>query len=466
MRTIRRFTQFIGFSLGLLSSNLSAYPGLSVWDVLTQQFALNHEISRPEVQAQIHWLLQHRNYLQQLTRSEPYMYHIVTEIHKRHLPGELALIPMVESAYNPLAYSGAGAAGLWQIMPGTGNDLGLRQDWWYDGRRSIASSTGAALSYLDYLHRVFHGNWTLAFAAYDAGEGAIAKSIKNSHQAPEHASFWLLSVPKETRAYVPRILALAEIIQHAQQYHIHLPAIPHVPYFQEVTLGTQIDLDHAAQLAEISYQDLLKLNPGYNRWRTAPNQPYKLLIPTRHIARFEDNLSQLSTTQKHSWIRYRVQPGDTLQSIAAQQHTSIAVLKSLNQLRSDSVPKGQYILIPTANYEKKPVTKVTHFTKPTHYKIIYIVDKNDDFEKIAQKFHISTAQIRHWNNLSEQDTLAAKQTIILWRPARNPLYVVKKGDSLTRIALSHHTSLQKLLSLNPSMRHSQLQSGQVLKLPI
>ena len=174
---------FVFSSLWIATAVADAHSTPNVWDVLRQQFSLNHEVTQPEVQNQIRWLVAHPSYIQKLARqSEPYIYHIVTEIKKRKLPGELALIPMIESSYDPFAYSGAGAAGLWQLMPGTGTDLGLKQDWWYDGRRSIGPSTNAALTYLAYLHNFFNGDWVLAFAAYDSGEGTMARIIKNSGQ--------------------------------------------------------------------------------------------------------------------------------------------------------------------------------------------------------------------------------------------------------------------------------------------
>lgn len=214
-----------------------------VWDVLRSEFTLNHEVTRPEVQEQIRWLVAHPSYLHKVSRqSEPYIYHILAEIRKRKLPGELALLPMIESAYDPFAYSGAGAAGLWQLMPRTGSDLGLKQDWWFDGRRSIGPSTDAALNYLLYLNKYFSGHWVLAIAAYDSGEGTISRAIKAYSPPGRAVDFWTLPVPRETKVYVPRFLALAEIIKNPARYRVSLPNIPYLPYFAEVNIGSQIDL--------------------------------------------------------------------------------------------------------------------------------------------------------------------------------------------------------------------------------
>ncbi len=438
----------------------------TVWDVLRQQFSLNHEVTQPEVQAQLHWLLNHPGYIQKLTQSEPYMYHIMTELKKRHLPGEIALIPMIESAYDPFAYSGAGAAGLWQLMPGTGTDLGLKQDWWYDGRRSIASSTDAALNYLEYLHRFFNGNWILAFAAYDSGEGTMARIIKASHQSVQNVNFWSLPVPRETKAYIPRLLALAEIIQNAPRYHIQLPDIPHVPYFEEVNIGTQIDLNHAAKLAGISYGDLIKLNPGYNRWATAPYRPYKLLIPANKVERFSRNLANVPEDQRVSWTRHQVSAGDNLNIIAERYHTTINLIKELNQLKSNAITKGQYVLIPskTAAVTTSRLPAVGHYAKPTAYKIIYIVDKKDRFQDLEQRFHVSATQIKQWNNLNPSSNLRAGQSLVIWKSSQHPIYRVKAGDTLSRIAQVHHTTMKQIVDLNPNLNASKLRLGQVILL--
>ena len=382
----------------------AAFAQSNVWDVLRQHFVLNHEVTQPEVQNQLRWLIAHPSYLRKLAQSEPYIYHILTEIKKRKMPGEIALIPMIESSYDPFAYSGAGAAGLWQLMPGTGTDLGLKQDWWFDGRRSIRPSTDAALNYLAYLHNFFNGDWILAFAAYDSGEGTMARIIKNSGQTGK-IHFWSLPVPTETKAYIPRLLALAEIMQNPQRYRIQLPDIPSSPYFEEVNIGSQIDLNHAAKLAGISYQDLIKLNPGFNRWATAPYRPFKLLIPTDKVEDFSRNLANLPEDQRVSWKRYHVNAGDNLKLIAQKNHTTINLIKELNQLKSNSVQKGQYVLIPSPKNTLLPAkpdipaSPGHQFATPKTYKMIHIVQKNESFPDLQKKYDITAPQIRSWNKL-------------------------------------------------------------------
>jgi membrane-bound lytic murein transglycosylase D len=385
----------------------------NVWAVMRKQFTLNHELNRPEVQNQLRWLIAHPSYVNELADSKPYIYHIVNEIKKRHLPGELAIIPMIESSFDPFAYSGAGAAGLWQLMPGTGTDLGLKQDWWFDGRRSIGHSTDAALNYLTYLHKFFHGNWILAIAAYDSGEGTMARIIKKSGQSRDHVSFWSLPVPNETKAYIPRLLALAEIIQNPERYHVSLPNIPHTPYFEEVNIGSQIDLSNAAKLAGISYTELIKLNPGYNHWTTAPYRPYKLLIPADKVDDFSRNLANLPMDERVSWPRHQVSAGDNLQLIARKYNTSVNLIKELNQLKSNTVQRGQVVLIPN----KKQTAKKNTPPKSSTYKVIHIVQQHDSYTTIAQKYDVSVQQIRNWNHLSINKALHKGQALVIWKTA-------------------------------------------------
>lgn len=456
----------------IYSQITQAYTAPNIWDVLRKQFVLNHEVTQPEVQHQLRWLVSHPNYLQKLTQSEPYLYHILTEIKKRKMPGEIALIPMIESSYDPFAYSGAGAAGLWQLMPGTGTDLGLKQDWWFDGRRSIGPSTDAALNYLNYLHNFFNGDWILAFAAYDSGEGTMARIIKNSHQTGK-IHFWTLPVPNETKAYIPRLLALAEIIQNPHRYHIELPDIPHAPYFEEVNIGSQIDLNHAAKLAGISYRDLIKLNPGYNRWATAPYRPYKLLIPTAHVENFNRNLANLPEEERVSWTRHQVSAGENLNFIAHKYHTTSNLIKELNQLKSDAVKKGQYVLIPSTkntviatnvkHLNGPTTTPSAHFSAPQKYKVIHIVQKNESLKQIEKKYAVSAQQLKQWNKL--KSNVQPGQQLVIWRQARQiGTYTVRSGDTLSTIAKTAHTPLQTILRLNPGLKRHVLHPGQKILL--
>lgn len=465
---------FIFCSLLCLISIAHANSPPNVWDVLRKQFTLNHETSRPEVQKQIRWISAHPTYIQKLAESEPYIYHIISEIKKRKLPGEIALIPMIESTYDPFAYSGAGAAGLWQLMPVTGTGLGLKQDWWLDSRRSIQPSTDAALNYLTYLHKFFKGNWLLAFAAYDSGEGTVARLIRKSKRRRSNISFWSLPVPRETKAYIPRLLALAAVIKNPKRYNVQLPEIPHLPYFEEVCIGSQIDLDHAAKLAGITYKELIKLNPGYNRWATAPYHPFKLLIPIQRVKQFSKNLANVPEPQRVSWIRHQVGNGENLISIAKKYHTTVNLIKQLNQLKTQKVKKAQYLLIPSVKRAVKSLVKQSEpgkdhstlkLTTKNEIKLIHIVQRKETYEDIQKQYGVSAQAIQHWNLLNPKSPLMRGQQLIIWKKInQEQVYRVKSGDSLSKIAKMHQLSIHSLLKLNPHINQHLIRPGQVLKM--
>lgn len=402
----------------------NCYAITTVWQVLSKQCNLNHEINQPEVQKQLHWLLQHPAYLQKLTQSEPYIYHILTEIKKRNLPGELALIPMIESAYNPFAYSGAGAAGLWQLMPRTGNHLGIKQDWWFDGRRSVKVSTQAALKYLAYLNKYFQGNWLLAIAAYDSGLGTILRAIKSNHRSnSKNINFWSLQVPNETQKYIPKLLALAEIIKNPDHYNVHLPKIPHVPYFAEVNIGSQIDLTYAAKLAEMPYKDLIKLNPGYNRWTTPPYKPFNLLLPINNVAKFNANLINRSAIKYFNLNNYQIDKKD---------------LTSMQK-------------------------KFSTVNSSPYYKVLHIVQPGENYQDLITKYKVTAAKLRQWNNLESKQFLQVGQQLTIWkRTQQYYVYTIKNNDTLNRIAQTYNTTVASIIKLNPNIKQHIIFPGQKL----
>lgn len=240
------------------------------------------------------FVTEYRNGEKQLTRmthrASPYLYYIVEELEKRKLPGELALLPMIESAFEPQANSPKGAAGLWQFMPKTGKYYGLKQDQWYDGRRDVAASTSAALNYLEILHKQFDNNWLLALAAYNAGEGRVSKAIKRNAKAGKPTNFWSLELPKETKDYVPKFLALAEVVAHPEKHDLSLPAIENKPYLVPVNPGKALDFNKVSKLADMEVNEVKRLNPGYRRQSTHPKGPQQLLLPTENAEKLMKSL--------------------------------------------------------------------------------------------------------------------------------------------------------------------------------
>lgn len=325
----------------------------NLWDDLRSGFQLQHYENTPQVQAQIVWFMHNQGYLYRTTlRAAPYMYYIYQQVKERHLPAELVLLPVLESAYNPFASSNRGAAGLWQLERGTASAFGVKQDWWYDGRRDVLASTNAALDYLTYLQNFFGANWYLALAAYDSGEGTVQEAMRRNIRSGYNTDFWSLALPMETQSYVPRLLALAAIIENPQKYSIYLPPISDEPYLGQVDIGGQIDLNKAASLAGISLSELIRLNPGYVHYTTDPQGPHKLLLPFDKIQTFQENLLNISKTETTSWEHYKVHRGDTLESVAEKFNTSINILQQVNHLHNYKLTRVKILLIPYTSATK------------------------------------------------------------------------------------------------------------------
>lgn len=269
-----------------------------LWHDLRKQFRLSVNTNNPRIKAQLKWYSRHPKYLlYMMNKAAPYLYYIERKINTRDLPGELALVPMIESEYDPFSYSRAGASGLWQLMPETGSGFGLKQNWWYDGRRDIYASTDAALDYLTHLHQFFNNDWLLAIGAYDCGEGKIQRAMTSNTDRSLPTDFWSLSLPLETTLYVPRLLALSVIVKNPERFGITLPNIVNRPYFDRIDVGTQIDLTKAAKLAGIDLAEMYKLNPGFDHWATDPKGPHLLVLPIDKIDQFKQNLAVAPTNK-------------------------------------------------------------------------------------------------------------------------------------------------------------------------
>ena len=480
-----------------------------LWDNVREHFSLNHHEDNPAVAAQIHWFKENPIYFQRICeRARPYLYFIYQQTRKRHEPTELVLLPMIESAYNPFVTSNVGAAGLWQIMPTTANGYGLKHNWWYDGRRDVYSSTNAALNYLVYLKHFFDGNWLLAIAAYDSGEGTVYDAMRRNakHNLPE--KFWNLHLPQETRAYVPRLLAVATIISNPSRYGIKLPYIKDAPYFENINVGSQIDLAHAARLAGISISQMYILNPGYNRWATSPSGSHTLLIPVSHAREFKRRLAKLPKSARVTWRRHVVQSGDTLSEIAIHYATSIRLLRTINKLKNDTIRLGRTLFIPLMHKAESTSKKYNHlyhipkyFTHNIHHHLVWYkryhrVQRGDSLWKIAKHNGISIKKLRHWNHFSSHHVIKPGDKVLIWkisRPAHSyaerkayhehmhhkqaqtkhhktpesilpRAYKVVGGDTLSAIAARYHVSVASIKHEN-GLATNMLQIGQVLDLP-
>lgn len=294
-----------------------------------------------------------------LKRGEPYLFHILNRVEQDGMPAELALLPLIESAFDPFATSPAGAAGIWQFMPDTAADAGLHQDGWYDGRRDVIASTEAALDYLVTLHKRFDGDWLLALAAYNAGGARVQRAIRHNRDRGKPVDFWSLALPAETRDYVPRLIALRKIIENPHDYNISLPHLSDSRYFSTVEIQGQLELKVAARLCGVSLQELQRLNPGYGLSITPPGRTHTLLVPRSAAPLFRMRIAHLPQDQRVQSIRHRIRLGDNLSTIAQHYRTTVSVLRKANRLNGSKIIAGDLLIIPVAD-RGDPIAANTH----------------------------------------------------------------------------------------------------------
>lgn len=465
-------------------------PDYDLWDRLRASFALEVSSDDPRVQAEINWYRRNPGYMDRvIQRASRYMFHVVEEIERRGLPGELALLPIVESAYDPFAYSHARASGMWQFMPGTARHLGLDNNWWYDGRRDVIASTDAALTYLNQQYQRF-GDWHLALAAYNSGGGNVNRALRNNRAAGGNGTFWELNLPAETRAYVPKMVALARLMADPEAHGINLPSIPNRPYFAAVDTRGQIDLALAARLADISINELYLLNPGFSQWATSPEGPHRLLIPIEQAEVITAELDQLPARQRMSWQRYRVQSGDSLLTISRRFSTTPSMIRDANQLRGDIIRAGHELLIPIPSQEARQYTlsedqRIERRQNVTRsgQRVDHVVRSGDSFWLLARRHNVSVRELAAWNNMAPRDPLMPGQRLVIWSKSstassnnvasndsrsviRRVNYTVRNGDNLAAIASRFRVSVNDIARWNNINPSRYLQPGQNLTLHV
>ena len=456
----------------------------TVWERLISLYSLP-EVQNERIDRELNWYLRHPAYLARVQqRAEPYLHLILNEVEAKNIPGELALLPIVESAFLPEAYSKSDASGLWQFIPATGRLYGLQQNAWYDGRRDVYASTKAATLFLKQLGETFDGDWHLALASYNYGKGNVRKAIEKNENLNLETDYWSLDLPKETSDYVPRLLAIAKIFANADKYHINLQHIPNKPYCELVDVKSQLDLNKAAELANTPLNEFLKLNPGFNYSSTAPQGPHHLLIPVAKAQSFKHNLARLPYSERVDLKRYhaetaaqarhdesqvipsqhKVKAGESLVSIADKNNTTPQSIRQVNHLTSNSIRSGMILKMPTP---QKTVASTKSETAQ-----IYVVKKGDTLRNVAQKFSVSDKDIAVWNKITLKTALvsgqkltikAARQQAVASVGIRSISYTVKQGDSLVQISRKFNVSVADLRKWNPPAISNALTPGKKLK---
>lgn len=431
-----------------------------IWERVREGLVLA-DVRRPRRATLVRWPGLRQAFVDQIVeRATPYLHHIVEQAERRDMPTDVALLPIVESAYRTEARSSGHAAGIWQLIPSTGRHFGLKQNAWYDGRHDVLASTDAALDYLKALHERFDGDWLNAFAAYNCGEGLIERAIARNRRVGRGTDFWSLALPAETRGFVPKLIAVSKIVADPAGHKLSLRPIPDKPYLAEVEIGRQIRLTEAAKLAGVSVEEMRRLNPGLIQSITAPSGPHRLAVPVdrapafrrrlaghSHIkmshmkikggpqgpgktprARRAIKLSQVSLGQRVDarvndgavlsvpprWsggTMHRVRAGDTLWDISQTYRVPLGALREANGLRAKPagietrLRPGQDLLIPGA--EKSVVRK----PRRVHHRI----QPGDSLPRIARRYRVSVDQLRRWNRPAAYHSLKPGGVLVVYR---------------------------------------------------
>ena len=429
-----------------------------IWEILKNELSWNTHNNKVEVQNEIKRINNHGSwYFGYLSaKSRPYIHYVIQELKRRNLPLELALLPFIESNYDPNAFSHGSAAGFWQIIPGTARQYGVPINSWYDGRRDIVLSTNAALDYLTRLHKFFNGDWLLAIAAYNAGEGTVSYLQKRNATWGKNIDFWSLNLPHETKQYVPRFLALIHIIKNSNSFGIDLPELKNEEQFKISYWPTQIDLTALADILNISLKEIYKLNPGFNYWQSPPDGPHQILIPVENANYMNELINDLPN-HKIQWIHYKIRSGDCLSKIAKRYSTTISLIKKVNRLSTNRIIVNDDLLIPKVVDDT--FNNDNHEPHYTEYKI----KRGDSLWDLSKTFNVSIDKIAIWNNINKEDFLKIGNTIKLYvcenqhdisRPEtiQKVAYHVKNGDSLIRIANRFNVSVSELVAWNLNVK--------------
>ena len=460
-----------------------------VLDKLRSEFRLSYD-DHARTAAERRWFAGHPDYLERVfVRAQRYLPYIVAELERRDMPLELALLPVVESAYDPFAYSHGRAAGLWQMIPGTAKRFGVKQNWWYDGRRDVVDSTRAALDYLERLLELNDGNWLNAIASYNSGEGNVLRAARRNRNAGKPTDFWYLKLPRETSMYVPKLLALVEIVADPGKYNLTLPVVPDEQQFVVTDIGSQLDLALAAELAGVDVDTVYQYNPGYNRWSTDPAGPHRLVMPIEVADQFVAALNQVPPTDRVRWKRHKVKNGEAISQIAQKYNTTVSTIRSANNLRGNMIRAGHYLMIPVATkplsaYSQSADARLakTQNRQRAGNKVVHIVKSGESFWTISRRYNVTTRQLASWNGMAPGDTLSVGRRLVVWTNAsvaaltpprtsptqalgnttRKLRYTVRRGDSLYLIANRFRVTISDLARWNKIDKNKILRPGQRL----
>ena len=374
-----------------------------IWNIVNKGYRIpdpKKKWAKKVVKKYERWYSEHPVYTYRMfERTKRYIYYVVQEVQKRNMPMEIALLPIIESAYNPIARSNMKAVGLWQFIPSTGKNYGLQQDWWKDERSNVILSTNASLNYLEKLYNQF-GTWELALAAYNAGEGKVGREIKRNKRRKRATDYYTISLPRETDEYVSKLIAMKHIIQNPQKYNVEVPYIPNAPYFSEVTLTEQMDIDLILKLADISSEEFELLNAHHKRpLIPKESQPTTILLPQHKVEMYNKNLMAHNESLSN-WVLYKPKRKESIMKVAKKFDINLSTFKRINSLNGRvTFRKNSTVLIPKSSelkskYTLKGTGDFNYTSVGTHH-----VSKGDTLGGIARKYRVSIEDLKEFNEL-------------------------------------------------------------------
>ena len=438
------------------------------------------QVSHPRIDREIEWLQRNPDYLARVFgRAQRYLHYVTNEVESRGLPLDLALLPVVESAFNPFAYSRAHASGLWQFIAPTGEIYGLRRNYWKDDRRDVLEATRAALDFLTALNERFDGDWFLAIAAYNCGSGNVQRAINRNKALGRRTDFFSLSLPAETRAYVPKLIALAKMVSEPDRYGSYLPPIPDAPYFRVVPTDGPVDLRLMAELAAVDPEELHALNPAWNRWMTDPDGPHRVLVPEVVADGFTSKLAALDGNARARLAVHTVAPGESLASIAGYYKVPESVIDRMNEGPQAGLKAGDALWVPAGD-----VTQLRAGLGSDMERRLHRVKSGESLWSISRRYGMTVTQLARMNHISTKATLQPGQRLQVAGSGGSGAsasgagetrtaavdgkvrYKVKRGDTLSGIARRYAVTVRELQSWNNMGGSTALRAGQSLTIHV